>query len=86
MLPDSQPSNDQPPTAADKSVTNQVPATDTLPQSVRMSDETFDAGLSDAVRNVLTNSQQNKGIRPEATVHTRTKRVKFQTKRLIQHM
>ena len=61
--------------------------------TVRMSDKDFDDGLTTSVRNVLKASQ-NKGIQPEADkqfprdtsndANTRTKRVKFITKRFIQ--
>jgi hypothetical protein len=76
------PSTGHPTAAKDKSGPVQVQAPDT--QSVKMSDSTFDAGLSDAVRNVLNNAQQNKETRAEAAVHNRTKRVRFPTNRLIE--
>ena len=68
--------------AKDKSAASPVPAPDTV---IRMSDEDFDKGLTQAVQSVQ-NIHQNKDKRPEAAEddNTRKKRVKFPTKRFIQ--
>ena len=56
---------------------------DTLPQSRPMSDADFNAGLSQSIQNIRNISPQNKGTAQDND-NTRSKRVKFCTKRYIQ--
>ena len=65
-----------------KSTPVQLQQPDTLPQCKPMSDADFDAGLLDAAQRVRTISHQNKG--PIDDTITRSKRVKFNTKRFIE--
>ena len=61
---------------AAKSIPVQLPQPDTHDQTVRMSDADFDAGITQAVKNV----QQNKD---KQDIDTQSKRVRISTKRYI---
>ena len=92
LLLQSQPQTDQQPAAAPKSGYKRVAAPDTQKQSVRITNERFDDSLNPSVQRVQ-NVHQYKDKQPEAAselpdnptveTNTRSKQVKFATKRYI---